>query len=42
MELPMPKDQVPKPEVAEGAQSSDPVKDLITTGSVGLTESVDD
>lgn len=34
VELPMPKDQVPKPEVAEGEKSKDPVSDLITTGSV--------
>jgi hypothetical protein len=38
MELPMPKDQVPVPEGEEGAESanaaSDPIKDLITTGSV--------
>ncbi len=40
MELPMPKDQVPVPEGEEGAAAvsaagpSDPVKDLITTGSV--------
>jgi hypothetical protein len=38
VELPMPKDQVPVPEGKEGAESasaaSDPIKDLITTGSV--------
>jgi hypothetical protein len=38
IELPMPKDQVPVPEPEEGAVSaaapSDPIKDLITTGSV--------
>lgn len=41
MELPMPKDQVPVPEAEEGAADglsatapSDPIKDLITTGSV--------
>lgn len=34
VELPMPRDQLPKPEVAEGEQSKDPVSDLITTGSV--------
>ncbi|MCC8934712.1 cell division protein FtsL [Rhizobium sp. 'Codium 1'] len=38
MELPMPKDQLPVPEGEEGAVSasapSDPIKDLITTGSV--------
>ncbi len=40
MELPMPKDQVPVPEGEEAAESasagepSDPIKDLITTGSV--------
>ncbi len=38
MELPMPKDQVPVPEAEEGAVSAaapaDPIKDLITTGSV--------
>ncbi|GEO83800.1 MULTISPECIES: cell division protein FtsL [Alphaproteobacteria] len=34
VELPMRKDQLPKPEVAEGGQGKDPVKDLITTGSV--------
>lgn len=34
VELPMPRDQLPKPEVAEGEQSKDAVSDLITTGSV--------
>ena len=34
VELPMPREQLPKPEVAEGEQSKDPVSDLITTGSV--------
>ncbi|MCJ7993355.1 hypothetical protein J5N58_01920 [Rhizobium cremeum] len=34
VELPMMKADVPKPEVAEGEKSSDPVSDLITTGSV--------
>ncbi len=41
VELPMPKDQVPVPEGEEGeapavsaAAPSDPIKDLITTGSV--------
>ena len=38
MELPMPKDQLPVPEGEEGTESasapSDPIKDLITTGSV--------
>lgn len=34
VELPMMKAEVPKPEVAEGNKSSDPVSDLITTGSV--------
>lgn len=34
VELPMMKAEVPKPEVAEGKKSSDPVSDLITTGSV--------
>ncbi len=41
MELPMPKDHVPVPEAEEGevpnvsaAAPSDPIKDLITTGSV--------
>ncbi|CAH0341298.1 hypothetical protein [Rhizobium sp. CECT 9324] len=42
VELPMPRDQLPKPEVAEGETPSDPVKDLITTGSVEPMESVDD
>ena len=34
VELPMPKDQLPRPEMAEGDKAQDPVKDLITTGSV--------
>ncbi len=34
VELPMPRDQLPKHEVAEGAKTNDPVSDLITTGSV--------
>lgn len=38
MELPMPKDQLPVTEGEEGTESvsapSDPIKDLITTGSV--------
>lgn len=34
VELPMPRDQLPKPEVAEGEKPDDPVSDLITTGSV--------
>jgi hypothetical protein len=34
VELPMTKEQLPKPEVAQGEQSRDPVSDLITTGSV--------
>ncbi|PZU90410.1 MAG: hypothetical protein DI528_00800 [Shinella sp.] len=34
VELPMMKADVPRPVVAEGKKSSDPVSDLITTGSV--------
>jgi hypothetical protein len=34
VELPMLREQLPKPEVAEGDKSKDPVSDLITTGSV--------
>ena len=43
VELPMPRDQVPQKEIAEGKDAaSDPVKDLITTGSVNPIEPVND